>query len=48
MILSPVKYITTNNFIKVGHSSGIKREACELNAKCAHAPALVSSKCDAL
>lgn len=26
MILSPVKYISTNNFIKVGHSSRIKRE----------------------
>lgn len=49
MILSPVKYISTNNFIKVGHPSRIKKgEECELNAKRANSPVLVNIECDAL
>lgn len=51
MILSWVKYISTNNFIKVGHSSRIKKkggEGCELNAKRANSPVLVNMECDAL
>lgn len=49
MILSLLKYISTNNFIKVGDLSRIKKgEECELNAKRVNSPVLVNIEWDAL